>query len=469
MRRNLFQPRSKAALLLTACAAVATLSAATAAQTTKPNLIYILIDDLRWDALSVTGSPLAPTPNIDRIGKEGMVFRNAFVTLPLCSPSRASFLTGQYARTHGIRDNTNRGPLSHRIPMFPRALQNSGYETAYIGKLHMGNDDAPRPGFDHWVSFKGQGAYIDPMININGAAEKKTGYMTDLLSDYAVEFVKKTHNKPFFMALAHKAVHGPFTPAERHKGLVADQPVKRSPGAADTLEGKPVLTREVMGPMGRKLGPVKPGGGSGDELIRNQIRCVQSIDEGVGKLLAALKDTAQLDNTVLVFTSDNGYFWGEHGLGDKRFAYEESIRIPFLVRYPRLVKAGSVSESMILNVDLAPTFLELAGATAQTRLNGRSIVPLLSGKSDSWRKSAYFEYFHEPQFPRCPTWEAVRTAEWKLVRYPEVPGADELYDLKRDPHELKNLAAAPDAAARRRELEEELKRLKGEIEEGPGN
>src|SRR5262245_9361465 len=203
----------------------------------KPNIVFILVDDLRWDALGCTGHPFAKTPNIDRIAKEGATFTNAFVTLPLCSPSRSSFLTGQYAHTTGVIDNTNHNALSHQLVTWPRLLHDKGYATAYVGKWHMGNDDAPRPGFDRWVSFKGQGAYPDPVINIDGKADKVTGYMTDVLNKHALEFVKQKHGKPFALYLAHKAVHGPFTPAERHKELYRDDKVPHPPSFTDRLEG----------------------------------------------------------------------------------------------------------------------------------------------------------------------------------------------------------------------------------------
>src|SRR5262249_15208952 len=194
---------------------LASSAAALAGATAPPNIVFILMDDLRWDELGCTGHPFAKTPNIDRIAKEGANFRNFFVTLPLCSPSRASFLTGQYAHTHGVIDNTDHSPLSHRLVTFPRLLHDAGYDTAYIGKWHMGVDDSPRPGFDRWVSFKGQGVYIDPTLNTDGHAAKTNGYITDILNVAALDFVRAAHQKPFVLYLAHKAVHGPFTPAER--------------------------------------------------------------------------------------------------------------------------------------------------------------------------------------------------------------------------------------------------------------
>jgi N-acetylglucosamine-6-sulfatase len=307
-----------------------------------------------------------------------LLFRNAFVTTPLCSPSRASFLTGQYAHQHNIVGNEKPrvyGPLSFELTTFPMLLQRAGYETAYVGKWHMGINDAPRAGFDRWVSFRGQGFYDDPPLNVDGKREKAKGYMTDLLSDYAVEFVEQQRAKPFMLYLAHKAVHGPFTPAERHKDLFADQAIERAPNAKDMLEGKPMLRRRV----GERTA-ARPGGGPSDELIKNQMRCLTAIDEGVGRVLKALEETGQLDETIIIFTSDNGYFWGEHGLGDKRAAYEESIRVPLLVRYPKMIEAGTTRDQMALNVDIAPTLLELADAPIPKEMHGRTLAPHKKGK-----------------------------------------------------------------------------------------
>lgn len=435
--------------------AIGTVLAATAAiaapqGTARPNLVFILVDDLRWNGLSCMGHPFVRTPNIDRIAKEGALFRNAFVTTPLCSPSRASFLTGQYVRTHGVRGNGDNAALSHRMHTFPRLLHDAGYETAYVGKWHMGNDDTPRPGFDRWVSFRGQGVYENPALNVDGQRLTRDGYVTDLLSDYAVEFVKKPHASPFCLYLAHKAVHGPFTPAARHASLFAGQPIQRTANAQDKLEGKPMLRRPLPDtPLKKMRGPGQLPGGLPDELIRNQMRCLLSIDEGVGRIVEALNQQKILDNTLLIFTSDNGYLWGEHGLGDKRAAYEESIRIPLVARYPKLIRAGRQIDGMALNIDIAPTMLEAAGLQPHPQMQGRSLLPLLQGRAGNWRKSILCEYFMEQQFARVASWEAVRTERYKLIRYPGLQNMDELYDLQQDPGEMRNLIDDP---ARRRTL-----------------
>lgn len=401
----------------------------------RPNVLFILVDDLRWDALSCTGHPVSRTPNIDRIAKEGATFRNAFVTTPLCSPSRASFLTGQYVHTHGIWGNgaVNNTP-SHKLVTFPALLQGAKYETAYIGKWHMGNDDTPRRGFNHWVSFKGQGAHVDPELNVDGQVSKVSGYMTDILTEHALEFIRKPRTQPFAMVLAHKAVHGPFVPAPRHRELYTTEPIQRTPGTQDTLEGKPVLQREVG-----TLPKIGPGTGAGEPLIRNQLRMLAAIDEGIGKIFETLYATGKLDDTIVVFTSDNGYFWGEHGLGDKRAAYEESIRIPLLVRYPPKVKAGLQLEQIALNVDIAPTLLDLCDVNRPGFIQGKSLVERFEHPNSDGRDAALFEYTSEPAFPRIPTWQAVRTRRWKFIHYPNFEGMDELYDLEEDRYELRNV------------------------------
>lgn len=431
----------------------------------RPNFVFILVDDLRYDALGCTGHPFVKSPNVDRLAREGMNFTNTFVTTPLCSPARASFLTGQYVRSHGILDNGNRSEATHKLVTFPKLLRDAGYETAYVGKWHMGNDATPRPGFDKWVSFPGQGQYIDPRMNIDGNAIQAQGYMTDLLNNHAVEFIRKPHSKPFCLYLAHKAVHGPFTPAERHKSLYEGMKIERRPNAKDTLEGKPALKKGLAAEaqVVRKKGAKPVVTGPSDEIILNQLRCLASIDDGVGLIYDALKATGQLDNTVFVFTSDNGYLWGEHGLGDKRAFYEESIRIPLIARYPKLIRAGSTAKEMALNIDIAPTFLDLAGVKAPSWMQGRSLRPVMAGQAKTWRKSFLGEYYEEKQFPRIPTWDGVRTERYKLTRYANLEGADELYDLDKDPYEMKNLAQDPAARGILKEMQAELEKLRKEI------
>jgi N-acetylglucosamine-6-sulfatase len=438
----------------------------------RPNFVVLLLDDLRWDDLGCAGHPFVKTPRIDRVAKEGAMFRNAFATTPLCSPSRACFLTGQYAHTHGITDNTDRSARSHQLVTFPHRLQKAGYETAFIGKWHMGIDDAPRPGFDHWISVKGQGAYLDPELNENGKRVQVKGYATDIYNERALAFLKRPHKKPFLLYLAYKAVHpsltqGPdgkvsdpsaaaFLPAERHKKLYADAPVPRRPNVKDTLEGKPALQRKIG-----DLPPLSEKTGTSDEVIRDRLRMLMAVEEGVGDIFKALDDAKLLDDTLIVFTSDHGYFYGEHGLSvERRLAYEETIRIPLLMRYPRRIKAGTTVDPFALSVDLAPTLLELADVEVPQDMQGRSLLPLLKGDEAGWRTSFLIEYFSDTVFPRVHKmgYQAVRTERWKYIHYGELERMDELYDLKADPYEMKNLIEEPGAQDALKEIKAELAR-----------
>ena len=425
----------------------------------RPNFLFVLTDDQRWDSLSATGHPFADTPNMDRLLREGARFTNAFVTTSLCSPSRASFLTGQYAHTHGVRDNF--GDIRETAWTFPKALQQSGYETAFVGKWHMGYDkDEPRPGFDHWVSFKGQGPYFDPELNVNGKRERVKGYTNDILNDQAAEWIRQRGERPFLAYVSHKAVHNPRTPAPRHKGLYsgADYPLPASYG--DDYAGKPQWQGQRRASRTGVDGGLARYDGSLSEYVRDTQRTLKSVDEGLGALLEALEESGKLDDTVVIFAGDNGFFFGEHGFINKRAAYEESIRIPFLVRYPRLVKAGSQVDAMTLNIDLAPSVLDLAGVQApkEMLMQGVSWKPLLSGEPTPRRRAWLYEYFYEPRFAPTPSMQGVRTERWKYVRYPNLDEVDELYDLAEDPHELRNLAADPRAS---RDLDGMRKQLYG--------
>lgn len=432
---------------------------ANAAEPSRPNIVFILVDDIRFDAFSCMGNPVAKTPNIDRIANEGALFKNFFVSIPLCSPSRGSFLTGQYAHRHGIIDNADHSELSHKLVTFPKLLHDAGYETAFVGKWHMGSDDTARPGMDHWLSFKGQGVYTDPVLNIDGERKQVPGYITDILNSNAVAFINKPHDKPFLLYLGHKATHGPFTPPERYKNLYADAEIPFPKSIHDDNHDKPVLlATEPMRPKAKQKGPGWQGPQAG---AKAQLRCLAAIDDGVRDILAALEKTGQLDNTMIVFTSDNGYFWGEHGLADKRWAYEESIRDPLFIRYPKLIKPGTKYDQMVMNIDIAPTFLQLGGASIPKDVQGMSLLPLLKDKTAKWRKSALFEYFVDPPYPRFPAWKAARTSDWVYIRYENRKDMDELFDLKKDPLQMHNLIhdahSSKDLKTMQRELDKLLK------------
>lgn len=414
----------------------------------RPNFVFILIDDLRYDLVHCTGNPVAKTPNIDRIARNGTIFSNAFATISLCSPSRATFLTGQYGHCNGVYVNETRPELDESIPTWPKMLQDAGYETAFIGKWHMGKGNYPRKGFSHWVSFEGQGPYWNPNINTNGEVRQVEGYMTDILSDAAMSWLRQERDKPFCLYLSHKGLHGPFEPAQRHANLYDGVEFPHPPNWQENLEGKPQWIKDLSRPKN----PPKPGakpapGGGPDQVKRKQLQCLASIDEGVGRILNQLERSGLLDNTVVAFAGDNGFYHGEHRLGDKRSAYEESMRIPLIVSYQKMIKPGTKIEDMVLNTDFAPTMLDLAGIKAPDVMQGKSMAPLFAGKNEGWRKEFFYEYFSEPQFPRIASTIAVRTERWKYIRYPEIDDIEELYDLESDRYELKNLAYDPKHAA----------------------
>jgi arylsulfatase A-like enzyme len=412
----------------------------------RPNIIFILTDDQRYDAMGCAGHPWLKTPNMDRLAQEGVLFKNAFVTTSLCSPSRASFLTGCYAHRHGVFTNAPRDP-DPSLPTFPQLLQKAGYETAFIGKWHMAASNSPRPGFDHWVSFSRQGKYYNNKLNVDGKVVISKNYITDELTDYAVSFMKKRHDRPFMLYLSHKAVHAPFTPAKRHANLYSDVEIKSQNNPNDNLRTKP--------PWGRKMD------NNWKSQIRNYFRTLAAVDESVGRILGTLEQIKALDKTAVLFTSDNGYFHGEHGgMWDKRSAYEPSMRIPLLMRYPRLAKPGTICEEMVLNIDVALTILDMAGAPISGTMQGQSWLGVLKGKPG--RESFLYEYFREAdrKFNRPPIL-AVRTKRWKYVTYPHNTSlTNELYDLKHDPEELNNLIGDPKYAETIAQLKNELEKLK---------
>lgn len=423
---------------------------------TRPNFVFILIDDLCHDLAHCTGNPIAKTPNIDRIARDGVVFENAFVTLSLCSPSRAAFLTGQYGHCNGVFVNETRPELDPSIATWPRLLQEAGYDTAFIGKWHQGKGSYPRKGFNHWVSFDGQGVYENPTINTDGKTEQVTGYMTDILSDAAMDWLKKDRTEPFCLYLPHKAIHGPFTPAARHEHLYDGAKFAHPPNCFDDFEGKPEWLKKSKKPRTRDMVNSIEGM---DESIRKQLRCLAAADEGIGRILDHLTRTGKLENTVIAFAGDNGFYHGEHGLGDKRSAYEESMRIPLIVSYPKMIKPGTKNEDMVLNIDFAPTMLELAGVKAPASMQGKSMAPLLKGKNAGWRKEFLYEYMSEKPFAGIPSVLAVRTDRWKYVRYPEIDDIEELYDLANDQYELKNLASDPKHAASLADMKSRMDRM----------
>ena len=442
----------------------------------RPNVVFILTDDQRWDQMSCAGHRHLKTPHLDRIAAEGAMFENMFVTTSLCSPSRASFLSGLYAHTHGVTNNFTDYPAD--LASWPKRLGAAGYETAYIGKWHMGEkDDRKRPGFDYWVSHSGQGRYFDNEWNLNGTRKVIPGYYTTNLTDLAVEWLREGRAKkgaPFALLIGHKAAHTPFTPEPKYEHLLDDMPVKY-PDSAFRLEGKPAWVRQRIDTWHGIYGPIygfreKFPDTSPESVkdfarfVRSYSATIRSVDDSVGRVYEALKEIGELDNTLLIFAGDNGMFLGEHGMTDKRTMHEESIRVPLLVRYPRLAQAGTKVARQVLNIDVAPSVLEICGATSLTGIHGRSWAGLLAGKADGWRTAWFYEYNYEKQFPYTPNVRGVRTDEWKYVHYPHGDGGPdrhlaELYDLKSDPGESKNLIDEAKCKPVVEKLQAELARL----------
>ena len=452
----------------------------------KPNLLVILVDDLRYDEFGAGGHPYMLTPQIDRLAAEGALFERAFHTTPICSPNRASIVSGQYASRHGIIDNVARDAMSHRLPNYHLDLQKRGYRTAHIGKWHMGNQGGPRPGYDYWVSYDGHGRINNPKLNHDGKVVQHQGYVTDIMNTLAVDFLEDHHTKhgkqPFSLFFAHKAVHpdaeqaadGTFrvdgyVAAERHRELYRGCVFPKSPNMlspAEVIKQKPAWAECFDLKRSKESQAVIKAVHSGEqEEIRLRAAMMASVDEGVGMITDTLARQGKLDDTCIVFLGDNGYFFGEHGLGpERRFAYEEGIRSPFLVRYPKKVKAGSRVKDLVICQDIAPTFIELAGGKPGLQIQGRSLLPLFAGKRAGWRKSFLVEYWAENAMPWLVgmTYKAVRTERYKLIHWVNRGRdgeLDELYDLKNDPYELKNLIRSKAAAPVRDKLKRDLRTL----------
>ncbi|MDA9770510.1 sulfatase [Emcibacteraceae bacterium] len=419
----------------------------------KPNIIYILTDDQRYDELGFMNS-LLDTPNMDAIAKEGVHFKNAFVTTALCSPSRATILTGQYANTHGVVDNN--APIREGTIFFPSYLQKAGYKTGFIGKWHMGAEgDQPQPGFDKWVSFAGQGNYYPELgdgniaqLNIDGEHVNQKGYVTDELTDYALGWLDSLDkDKPFFLYFSHKAVHADFEPAERHINQYADKTVKLPDNMANTTEnyaGKPRWVKDQRSSWHGVDFPYHSTLNVGEYKMRYH-RTLSAVDDSIGRVQQWLADNGLAENTIVMLMGDNGFLFGEHGLIDKRNAYEESMRVPLLAMGPGFER-GKVVAEVVANLDIAPTMLDLAGIDAPGQFQGRSFKDLASGEelSEPWNNEFAYEYFWEYDFPQTPTTFALRTNRYKLIQYHGIWDREELYDMINDPQEMHNLIDDPD-------------------------
>jgi len=449
----------------------------------RPDIVFIMTDDQAVDA--VTGGerfPFFKMPNLDRLSQGGVRFRNAFVTTSLCSPSRATCLTGLYSHKTGVPSNDPLVDPSDSVPLISEMLQKAGYETAFIGKWHMAPTDAPRRGFDYWVSFKGQGVYNDPVLNLNGVRVDARGYTTDILTDYAVEWIeKRPADKPFALFLWHKASHEEVKSAERHRGLFADMQMAEPANFRDSYRGKPEWQRRgLLYGLHRKaweaaqgkdvppeVGVIRPF----ESLWREKrfdeyLRTLVAVDESTGRVLDAMDNTGRRDNSLIIFTSDNGMNIFAHQSGiDKRTMWEESIRIPLVIQFPGRAGAGTSRENMVLNVDFAPTILEAAGLPVPAAMDGKPLQQLASGHgADNWRSSFLYIYQQENYAPGIATMAGARTERFKYIVYPsEKEGLNELFDFKADPHEMRNVVNDPAYGDVLEHMKMELRRLADEV------
>jgi arylsulfatase A-like enzyme len=417
------------------------------------NVIFILSDDHRYDFMGFTGKvPWLKTPAMDKMAAEGCHLENAFVTTSLCSPSRASILTGMYSHAHTVVDN--QAPVPDNLIFFPQYLQNAGYETAYFGKWHMGHaHDDPRPGFDHWESFKGQGNYYKPSLNINGVRHEydEETYITDLLTQHALEWMKNRKNeKPFFMYLSHKAVHGMFRPAKRHAGMYQDEEIVYPPSyyltATDEYKthNLPEWVKQQRNSW-HGVDDMYHGAHNFESFFKAYCETLTALDESVGAVIKHVENSGLKGNTLVIYMGDNGFSFGEHGLIDKRQAYEESWRVPLLAWAPGMIRPGTKVKQLVQNIDIAPTVLDMAALEAPDHMSGESFLPLLKGESENkWRDKIFYEYYWEYAYPQTPTVHAVRTDKYKFIRYHGLWDTNELYDLENDPWEMNNLIKSPE-------------------------
>ena len=419
----------------------------------KPrNILFVLTDDHRYDALGfMKAQAFGDTPTLDRLAREGVHFRNAFVTTALCSPSRASILTGLYAHQHRVVDNEH--AAAPGLTFFPQYLQRAGYETALIGKWHMGRDsDAPQPGFDHWVSFKGQGSYWpEPNgLNVDGKHVAQKGYITDELTQYALDWIgQRAKAKPWMMYLSHKAVHAEFIPAPRHEGRYAKAEFKYPKTMKAGVDGRPMWVENQRNSWHGVDFPYHSTLDIAD-YYRRYMETLLAVDEGLAKIMGLLAARGELDDTLIIYMGDNGFAFGEHGLIDKRTAYEESMRVPMLARCPSLFGPRTV-DAIVANIDIAPTLLAAAGLEAPAGMAGSSMLPLARGERVNWRQALLYEYYWEHNFPQTPTVHALREDRYKYMHFHGIWDLNELYDIASDPAESDNLLSRPgheDLAAR---------------------
>ena len=419
------------------------------------NVVYILSDDHRYDFMGFMNKvPFLRTPNMDRMAANGVHLKNAFVTTSLCSPSRASILTGQYTHRHGVIDNQSLVPDG--TAFFPKFLQDGGYHTGYIGKWHMGEHNSnPRDGFDYWASFKGQGQYWNSVFNVNGENDepKDSTYVTHAITGYAKDFLEnRDKSKPFFLYVSHKSVHAEFTPAPKDDGAFDNEKLEYPSTFYPPTDKRAKLSPEEYNyddlPKWVKeqryswhgVDYLYHGHMNFDEFYRSYCETLIALDESIGEILDYLEENDLMRNTTVFYMGDNGFSFGEHGLIDKRQAYEESMRVPLLAMGASVNKNLKAINQNVQNIDIGPTVLDIAGLPQDDQFDGQSFLPLLKKEAvDTWRDTIYYEYFWERPFPQTPTVHAVRTAEYKYIRYHGIWDLNELYHISEDPLETNNL------------------------------
>jgi arylsulfatase A-like enzyme len=472
------------------------------ASTLKPNIIYIMADDLTTQAISAYGGiykDIAPTPNIDKVAKEGMLFQDVLVTNAICGPSRAAILTGNYSNLNGYYKNESGGKFNSKQWTFPQEFQKQGYTTGLFGKWHLGTDPVGFDSFKYHNSAGQQGYYWNPLFNENGIDVKEKGYATNLSTDFALTWLDstKTSKQPFLMILQYKAPHRPWEPDTKYETLWDDIEMPYPATFNDTYEGREKTAGDTEMTMeyfsrrdmklerpkdlkkgresikwdfyGAKPGEiVQPDGMSNVEgrkwryqnYIKDYLACVKSVDDNVGRVLNYLKENNLEENTIIVVTSDQGFYLGEHGFFDKRFIYEESLRMPFMVKYPKKIKAGSVNEDIITNIDFAPTLLELAGISTTQKMQGTSFVPVLEGNTPKdWQDAMYYHYYEFPFWHHVQPHYGIRTQKYTLAHFYYNIDVWELYDLEKDPGQVNNIYNDPNYAEVTAELKVKLKNL----------
>jgi len=456
------------------CAALAGMSSFGWAQeksSGRPNILFIMSDDHAAHAMSCYGSRINQTPNLDRLAQQGMRFTNCFCTNSICGPSRAVILTGKYSHLNGFIDN-NTSRFDGRQQHVAKLLQRAGYQTAMIGKWHLVSDPT---GFDYWNILPGQGVYHDPVLIEMGQRKKHTGYVTDIITDSVLDFLQKRRDpqKPFFVMYHHKAPHRPWEPDEKHAKLYEDLEIPEPETFDDDWSGRGTAAHDQQMTIAKDLNRTDlkmdpPPGLQGQALkkwkyqryIKDYLRCIASVDDNVGRVLDYLDRSGLAKNTIVVYTSDQGFYLGDHGWFDKRFMYEFSLRMPLVIRWPGYIKAGAVSDQMVLNLDFAATFLDCAGAKIPGDVQGRSFRPILEGNPPAdWRTAMYYRYYEFPQPHHVQKHYGVRTDRYKLIYYNELDEW-ELFDLQKDGNELTSVYSDPAYADVVRQLKAELERLR---------